>query len=91
MGIPEDLIFCADDKFIECILAERLDVAVPKSVILPNKSYEADIVPDSLRNLQYPMPWEEIAEYVGLTPWFAPSSATVYARPLPSEDHTGSP
>jgi glutathione synthase/RimK-type ligase-like ATP-grasp enzyme len=58
--------FSADDKFIECILAENLGVAVPKTVILPNKSYEADIIPDSLSNLVYPMPWESLLEYVGL-------------------------
>src|SRR5947209_5376021 len=58
--------FSADDKFIECVLAQRLGVAVPKTVILPNKTYEADIAPESLRNLEYPMPWGEIAEYVGL-------------------------
>lgn len=58
--------FSADDKFIECILAQRLGVAVPKTVILPNKSYEADIIPESLRNLVYPMPWEALVEYTGL-------------------------
>jgi hypothetical protein len=58
--------FSADDKFIECVLAEKLGVAVPKSVIMPNKDYEADIVPESLRNLVYPLPWDEIVEYVGL-------------------------
>lgn len=58
--------FNADDKFFECILAGRLGVAVPKTVILPNKTYEADIVPESLRNLVYPMPWENILEYTGL-------------------------
>src|SRR5947209_8313162 len=58
--------FSADDKFIECVLAQRLGVAVPKTVILPNKSYEADIIPDSLRNLVYPMPWEDIVAYTGM-------------------------
>src|SRR5437764_9705901 len=58
--------FSADDKFIECVLSERLGVAVPKSVIMPNKDYEADIVPESLRNLVYPLPWDDIVSYVGL-------------------------
>ncbi|HEX6506284.1 MAG TPA: hypothetical protein VF221_01510 [Chloroflexota bacterium] len=56
----------ADDKFFECVLAQRLGVAVPKTVVLPNKSYEADIIDASLRNLVYPMPWEEIIAYTGL-------------------------
>jgi hypothetical protein len=56
----------ADDKFFECVLAEKLGVAVPRSVIMPNKSYEADIVEESLRNLKDPLPWEEITAYTGL-------------------------
>lgn len=54
----------ADDKFFECVLAQRLGVAVPKTVVLPTKTYEADIIDESLRNLE-PIPWEEIAGYVG--------------------------
>jgi glutathione synthase/RimK-type ligase-like ATP-grasp enzyme len=56
----------ADDKFFECILSQKLGVAVPKTVVLPTKSYEADIIDESLRNLIYPMPWEEIIAYTGL-------------------------
>lgn len=56
----------ADNKFLECVLAERLGVAVPKTVALPNKSYEADIISESLRNLIWPMPWEELLRHVGL-------------------------
>jgi hypothetical protein len=56
----------ADDKFFECVLAQKLGVAVPRTVVLPNKSYEADIIPESLRNLAFPMPWNDILELVGL-------------------------
>src|SRR5450756_2061187 len=56
----------ADNKFFECVLAERLGISVPRTVVLPNKSYEADIIDESLRNLDYPIPWEEIASYTGL-------------------------
>jgi hypothetical protein len=56
----------ADDKFFECVMAPRWGVAVPKTVVLPNKSYEADIIDASLRNLVYPIPWEEIVAYTGL-------------------------
>jgi glutathione synthase/RimK-type ligase-like ATP-grasp enzyme len=56
----------ADDKFIECVISQRLGVAVPKTVVLPTKSYEADIIDESLRNLVYPMPWEQIIEYTGM-------------------------
>jgi hypothetical protein len=56
----------ADDKFFECVLAQKLDVAVPRTALLPNRSYEADIIPESLRNLRDPIPWDELVDYVGL-------------------------
>src|SRR5207253_1365815 len=49
----------ADEKFFECTLARKLGVAVPKTVVLPNKDYIPDIDHQkSLRNLKYPMDWE---------------------------------
>jgi glutathione synthase/RimK-type ligase-like ATP-grasp enzyme len=57
----------ADEKFFECTLARKLGVAVPRTVVLPNKDYVPDIDrAASLRNLRYPLDWEEIARYVGL-------------------------
>lgn len=56
----------ADDKFFENVLADKLGVPVPKTVVLPNKSYEADITEDSLRNLVDPLPFEKWVEYTGL-------------------------
>src|SRR5579872_1553940 len=35
----------ADEKFFECTLARKLGVAVPKTVVLPNKEYIPDIDP----------------------------------------------
>lgn len=55
----------ADNKFIECVIAEGLGVAVPKTVLLPNISYEADIIDRSLRNL-HPVDWDRVIAYVGL-------------------------
>jgi hypothetical protein len=57
----------ADDKFFECALARRLGVAVPRTVVLPNKEYVPDIDPGtSLRNLRFPLDWDGIVGYVGL-------------------------
>ena len=46
----------ADDKFFNYALMSRLGVAIPKTVLLPQKAYPADvdILPASLRNLDYP-------------------------------------
>jgi hypothetical protein len=56
----------ADNKFVECVIAERLGVAVPRTVLLPNVSYEADIIDESLRNLEPSLPWQDIATYIGM-------------------------
>jgi len=55
----------ADEKFFGTALLARLGIAVPRTVVLPNQGYIEDITPESLRNLQYPIPWEQIVEYVG--------------------------
>jgi hypothetical protein len=56
----------ADDKFFNYSLAPKLGVAVPKTVLLPQKDYIPGIVTESLRNLEFPLDWEGIIEYVGL-------------------------
>lgn len=55
----------ADDKFFGVALAHKLGIATPKSVVLPNKRIETHPVPESFRNLVYPMDWEGIINYVG--------------------------
>ncbi len=65
--INNPFMWTADDKFFGASLARQLGVAHPKTVALPNKDYVPGIVHDeSLRNLEYPLPWESILEYVGL-------------------------
>ncbi len=55
-----------EDKFTANAIAQTLGVAVPKSIILPNKEYIADITGESLTNLLYPVNWLWIAESIGL-------------------------
>jgi hypothetical protein len=62
----------ADDKFFNYSLASRLGVAVPKTVLLPQKAYKEGVVSESLRNLEFPLRWQEIIEYVGLPAWLKP-------------------
>lgn len=65
--VNNPFMWTADDKFFEASLATRLGVASPKTVVLPNKDYVPGIVHDeSLRNLQYPLDWDALLEYVGL-------------------------
>jgi hypothetical protein len=57
----------ADDKFFNYSVARKLGVAVPKTVLLPQKAYPADVdlTPESLRNLGYPLDWDALLDYVG--------------------------
>jgi hypothetical protein len=62
----------ADDKFFNYSLASRLGVAVPKTVLIPQKSYIKGVTDASLRNLEFPIRWQEILEYVGTPAWLKP-------------------
>ena len=57
----------ADDKFFNYALMAKLGCAIPKTVLLPQKGYPADVdlAPESLRNLQYPIDWDALLDYVG--------------------------
>jgi hypothetical protein len=62
----------ADDKFFNYALAAKLGVAVPKTVLLPHKQYPPQINAQSLRNLEYPLKWDEIFDYVGFPAFLKP-------------------
>jgi len=57
----------ADDKFFNYTVAAKLGIAIPKTVLLPQKSYPADvdITSESLRNLEHPLDWDALLDYVG--------------------------
>jgi hypothetical protein len=62
----------ADDKFFNYSLATRLGIAIPRTVLLPQKAYKEGVVSESLRNLKYPLDWQEILDYVGLPAFIKP-------------------
>ncbi len=57
----------ADDKFFNYAVMAKLGVAIPKTVLLPQKAYphDVDILPASLRNLDYPIDWDALLDQVG--------------------------
>lgn len=64
--VNNPFMWTADDKFFGAALITKLGVASPKTVALPNKEYVPGIVHnESLRNLTYPIPWEEHVDYLG--------------------------
>jgi len=57
----------ADDKFFNYSVMHRLGIAIPRTVLLPQKGYPADVdlATESLRNLAYPIDWDGLLDYVG--------------------------
>ena len=55
----------ADDKFFGYAAAEKLGIAEPKTVVLPNREHVEDVNSESLRNL-WPTDFGMYLEYVGL-------------------------
>ncbi|MBL8097053.1 MAG: hypothetical protein JNL73_22940 [Anaerolineales bacterium] len=64
--INNPFMWTADDKFFGASLADRIGVASPRTVVLPNKEYVPGIIHnESLRNLEYPLNWQSLVESVG--------------------------
>lgn len=64
--INDPFVWSSDSRFFGTALANHLGYRSPRTVVLPNKEVEAETVPDSFRNLVYPMDWQAIVDYVGV-------------------------
>src|SRR6202142_817723 len=64
----------ADDKFFNYALASKLGIAIPPTVILPHHNHPEGTTAESMRNLIYPLNWEEIFDYVGFPAFLKPYS-----------------
>jgi len=62
----------ADEKFFNNALMTKLDIAVPKTVLLPSNQHPDDTNANSFRNLQYPMNWDAIFSYISFPAYFKP-------------------
>lgn len=62
----------ADDKFFNFALAAKIGVDIPKTVLLPQQEYIKDITAESLRNLEFPLDWQGIIDYIGFPAFLKP-------------------
>ena len=62
----------ADDKFFNFALASRLGVAIPPTVLLPHKAHPLNTTERSMRNLEYPLKWDEVFAFVGFPAFLKP-------------------
>lgn len=63
--INNPFVWGIDTKFFAGALMRMMGVRTPRTVVLPNKDVATDTVPDSFRNLTYPMDWRAIVNYIG--------------------------
>jgi len=79
----------ADDKFFNYALATKLDVAIPPTVLLPHHQHPPGTTDQSMRNLTYPLNWDDVFHYVGFPAWLKPYDGggwrNVYKVHLPEE------
>ncbi len=64
----------ADDKFFNYALASKIGVAVPNTVILPHKVHPPGTTVQSMRNLQFPLNWDEVFDYIKFPAFLKPFS-----------------
>ncbi len=64
----------ADEKFFNNCLSTKINIPVPKTVILPSKELPYDTADQSFSNLAYPLNWEGIFNYVGFPAYMKPFS-----------------
>jgi hypothetical protein len=62
----------ADDKFFNYALATKLGLAIPRTVVLPHKEHPPGTTDRSMRNLQYPLDWPSVFEYIGFPAFLKP-------------------
>lgn len=62
----------ADDKFFNYALASKLGVAIPPTVLLPHNQHPPGTTDQSMRNLMFPLNWQEVFDYVGFPAFLKP-------------------
>jgi hypothetical protein len=63
--INDPFVWSNDSKFFAGAMLRKLGLHTPKTMVLPNKEIAAETIPDSYRNLIYPMDWQAIVDYIG--------------------------
>ena len=62
----------ADDKFFNYALARQARRRFPKTVMLPHKDHPPGTTAQSMRNLIFPLNWDEIFAYIGFPAFMKP-------------------
>lgn len=67
---------CGDDDFFRVSLAGKLGIRVPKTAIIPCKQLPHGVVNETLTNLEYPLNWDAMFDYVGFPAYIKPNQSS---------------
>lgn len=70
--INNPLWWSADDKFLNNVIALKVGVPVPRTVLLPSNERPPDTKAESFSNLTFPLDWEGILNYIGFPAFMKP-------------------
>lgn len=56
---------CISDRFYNYRLAKKFGLSIPRTVCLPPKEQHPACSDEDLKNLKYPLDWEDIVDFVG--------------------------
>jgi glutathione synthase/RimK-type ligase-like ATP-grasp enzyme len=62
----------ADEKFFNNCLMTKIDVQVPKTVLIPSSALPPETTDQSFSNLTYPLDWDSIFNYIGFPAYMKP-------------------
>jgi hypothetical protein len=86
--INNPIWWSADDKFFDNLVAKAVNVAVPRTVLLPHKQYPPNTEAKSFRNMKW-VNWDEVFNYLGwpifMKPAYGGGWKDVYKCHNPSE------
>ncbi|HOQ49378.1 MAG TPA: hypothetical protein PLV01_06090 [Candidatus Kapabacteria bacterium] len=63
--ISNCLTTCYDDYFFQSQVANNLGLKTPKTCLIPTKWLPKNTTPEAMRNLEYPLDWDKMFDYVG--------------------------
>ena len=65
LALPEIEAVQALDRLVVAQIAQELDIPALETVALPTRDHPARVIGEDLRNLVYPLPWDNILERIG--------------------------
>jgi glutathione synthase/RimK-type ligase-like ATP-grasp enzyme len=79
----------ADDKLVHYAVAKRIGLSAPNTVVIPQKSHPPGTTVQSMRNLAFPLNWDEIFEHTSFPAYLKPvgSGGWMSVQRVESREH----